>query len=179
MSLSVLLAAAVGVSYPPTNASDWTRAGNNPVLSPTEPWEGTCVCENVAMYDEGRWKMWYRGGWSTHCVGLAYSDDGLHWEKANNAQPVFGCGGSGWNDTHSGAAPWVFRVNSTTLFLYSTISGSVNKVNMMHSSDGINWHPLESDIPFPPTGYLWGNRESLISTQRCLPPNPQLSNFQS
>ena len=155
----MLLAAAVGVMFPPTNPSAWTRAANNPVLSPTEPWEGNCVCENVAMRDEGKWKMWYRGGWGTQCVGLAFSDDGLHWEKANNGKPVYGCGSSGSNSTVSGGQPWVFRVNSTTLFLYSTVTEKdVKKVNLMHSTDGINWIPLSSSIPIPPNGFLWGNR---------------------
>jgi hypothetical protein len=139
--------------FPPTNAS-WTRVPTNPVLVASEPWENTCVCENVALWSNGKWMMWYRGGWATTAVGLATSTDGVSWTKyANN--PVYGRPGK-----DDGGQPWV-TVAGSTYYLYVTygFGTSYDNVTVATSSDGISWTvQTDSAVPRPPGGSYWGNR---------------------
>jgi len=51
----------------------------NPVVWPTEPWEGTtAVIYGSVIHEYGKFRMWYHGG-----VGVSYatSDDGIKWAK--------------------------------------------------------------------------------------------------
>jgi len=51
----------------------------NPVLWPTEPWEGkVAVIYGSVIEDGGRYRMWYHGGAG---VSYAVSDDGIKWTK--------------------------------------------------------------------------------------------------
>lgn len=53
----------------------------NPVLEPTEPWEGdTAILFGSAIRDGDRYRMWYYAGGN---VGYAESEDGLRWRKPN------------------------------------------------------------------------------------------------
>ena len=86
------LAVARGQHLPPTNAS-WVRADNTTALAPTEAWEQSCVCEPEVLTDaDGRFRMYYRGGWDRQSVGVAFSDDGRSWTKhaGNPMAKVFG-----------------------------------------------------------------------------------------
>ena len=68
------------------------RVQAEPVLAPTEPWEGTSVVTWGTVHrdpDSGRFSMWYEA-WNPGSdrpapldtpVCYATSDDGLHWEK--------------------------------------------------------------------------------------------------
>ena len=157
MRASLLLCvAAVGAAlrYPPLTASAWTHALDGaPVLSASEPWEKSCVCENVAMIDKGRWVMWYRGGWGEQAVGIAHSDDGIHWTKGNNAQPVLGHGGSGVMQQNICAQPWVIRVNETHLRMFTTSHNSTYSSQgslVWSSEDGLHWSRVAgTDVPKP------------------------------
>jgi len=52
---------------------------NNPVLAPTEPWEGTvAILYGSVIYDDDRYRMWYYAGGN---VCYAESADGVHWDK--------------------------------------------------------------------------------------------------
>lgn len=70
----------------------WTRRSSDPVLEPSEGWEGVAVmCPNV-MWDRASrtWKMWYSGGeqYEPNAIGYATSTDGLSWKK-HVSNPVF------------------------------------------------------------------------------------------
>lgn len=138
--------------YPPTNAS-WTRVANNPVLSASATWEGTCVCENVVIYENGTYKMWYRGGWSKTGIGFATSSDGLAWVK-HTGNPVYGGGGSGIHT--SPGEPWVSQFGG--LYWLYTTDNSGPFMNVSTSPDGLAWTPQAASCPLPPGGTLWGNR---------------------
>jgi hypothetical protein len=53
----------------------------NPIMGPTEPWEGNVVYAGSVIQDGSRYRMWYGGN-----PGVAYAEstDGLRWTK-----PVF------------------------------------------------------------------------------------------
>lgn len=140
-------------SYPPTDNS-WVRALNNPVLRPTLSWEGSCVCENVALWDETNreFVLFYRGGWSSQAVGRATSPDGLNWTKS--PLPVYG-----WPS--DGGEPWIYRETndlSGTLLLYTTNNHPPHVFISSSIDSGMTWTALNSSISPPPSGSLWGNR---------------------
>lgn len=138
--------------YPPTNAS-WVRVPANPVLKASAPWEGNCVCENVVLYENGTYKMWYRGGWASEAIGYAESADGQNWTKSAN-NPVYGGGGS--NVHTSPGEPWVSKIDGI-YWLYTT-DNSGPFMNVSLSIDGMLWTPQSSSCALPPGGSLWGNR---------------------
>jgi hypothetical protein len=142
-------------SYPPTDDS-WSRVPNNPVLRPALTWEGPCVCENVALWDESNHEfvIFYRGGWATQAVGRATSPDGLNWTKS--LLPVYG-----WPSDVNGGEPWVYREGndlSGTLLLYTTNNHPPHVFITSSNDGGLSWTPLNSSIVPPPSGSLWGNR---------------------
>ena len=150
----LLLLGCVAASslYPPTNAS-WKRVESNPILSPSAPWEGSCVCENVVLYNSGFYKMWYRGGWSETAIGFAVSADGINWTK-HIGNPVYGGGGSGV--LTSPGEPWVSQFNGTYWLFTTDNKGPF--MNVSTSNDGITWKPQISSCALPTGAGLWGNR---------------------
>ena len=161
----LVLVACTSCQYPPTDPDAWSRSPSNPVLKPTQPWEGACVCENVATFSNGSWKMWYRGGWGTTGVGLATSSDGINWTKFPG-NPVYGMGGSGMGKD-DGGQPWIIQVNST-FYLYTT-NNQVPRVNVATSTDGISWVTRPSQIALPSGCNLWGNRVVWYNTSSIWP----------
>ena len=64
------------------------QVSSNPILTPSDDtWESSCTIAPTIIVRDGRFYMLYRGlnkdwreGGVDH-IGLAWSDDGLHWEK--------------------------------------------------------------------------------------------------
>jgi len=69
----------------------WTKYPGNPVLRPTEPWEGTVLEGQTVMKVFNKYMMWY-GALNLRTdrakIGLATSPDGIHWTKYPG-NPVF------------------------------------------------------------------------------------------
>jgi hypothetical protein len=149
------LAGRAASSYPPTG-SEWARVPSNPVLRPELPWEGACVCENVALWDATRreFVMFYRGGWGSQAVGRATSADGVTWAKL--PQPVYAADGK------DGGEPWVHRDGadlSGTLLLYTTNNNPAHTFISASTDGGLTWAPLaNASVPLPPSSSLFGNR---------------------
>lgn len=64
-----------------------TKHPQNPVLRPTEPWEGSvAIVFGSVLRDEGKYRMWYLGHTKDGARGVAYAEslDGIAWQK-----PVF------------------------------------------------------------------------------------------
>ncbi len=68
---------------------NFTKSGNNPVLTPDEYWEGSGVFSPSVIYENGQFKMIYVsvGGEGTD-LGMAYSNDGTNWTK-DTGNPFF------------------------------------------------------------------------------------------
>lgn len=149
------LAGRAASSYPPTG-SQWARVPSNPVLRAELPWEGACVCENVALWDATRreFVMFYRGGWGSQAVGRATSADGVAWAKL--PQPVYAADGK------DGGEPWVHRDGadlSGTLLLYTTNNNPAHTFISASTDGGLTWAPLaNASVPLPPSSSLFGNR---------------------
>jgi predicted GH43/DUF377 family glycosyl hydrolase len=66
----------------------WTRYASNPILNPTENWEGGGIGYASVIYDEGKFKMVYVNNGYSSSFGFATSEDGIHWTK-DDANPIF------------------------------------------------------------------------------------------
>ena len=85
------------VTVSPLTAGTWTRVAE-PLISPTQAWEGILVQEPDVHYESGTWKMWYTGNGSAEAMGYATCTGDptvpANWVKSVS-NPVLGQGGSG------------------------------------------------------------------------------------
>ncbi len=67
------------------DGTHWTPADPGPVLLVDQAWEKERLFYPFVIHDRGRYLMWYGSYWSqrddTTAIGLALSDDGIHWHK--------------------------------------------------------------------------------------------------
>ena len=117
----------------------WTKHSENPVLSPSEAWEGASLLSPTVIKDGGIYKMWYTGtspgAWD---IGYAISTDGITWTK-HSGNPVLTRGASGtWDDGHVRSGTVIIE-SGTFKMWYSGWDETVNRVGYATSSDGITW----------------------------------------
>ena len=94
----------------------WQKYSGNPVLDIDESssWENGAVGHPSVIFDNNQYIMFYQGsghglnpGWQ---IGMAFSNDGIHWQKYVQ-NPVIPLGDSGeWDDAHV-VAPSAILVN--------------------------------------------------------------------
>ncbi len=70
-----------------TDGINWTRYEGNPILSPTQSWEGSGVFQPSIILEDGVYKMVYCGE-SGEGFGMATSTDGKNWTKSTS-NPFF------------------------------------------------------------------------------------------
>lgn len=101
------------------NREDWTQAIDAPILYPELPWEGECI-EGASITEQGgRLYMFYAGAYNNwpQQVGVATSDDGLHWQRLFNT-PFLPNGKPGeWNESESGH-PHIFTDLDRRTYLF-------------------------------------------------------------
>jgi hypothetical protein len=82
---STSFAGPYSIGYLEWNGSHWTRHGDSPVFTATEPWEIPTVAEPNVIYYDGKWRMWYLAGpdkANQFLQGYAESIDGkTNWTK--------------------------------------------------------------------------------------------------
>lgn len=113
----------VGVATAPAgtnfNREDWTQAVDAPILYPTLSWEGECIEGASITQQGGRLYMFYAGAYNNwpQQVGVATSDDGLHWQRLFN-EPFLPNGKPGeWNESESGH-PHIFTDQDGRTYLF-------------------------------------------------------------
>ncbi len=119
-----------------TDGLNWTKYSGNPILSPTETWEGTILMSPAVWHDGTKFWMWYVGKDSSGMqrVGLASSSDGYNWQKENNAQPIYS--GSPWN------TEGVHHINVSYhggRFYFLTVTKQPLKLGVLVSDDKYNF----------------------------------------
>lgn len=90
--------------------SDWTQAVDGPILEPQWPWEGKCTEGATVIEQDGKLWMFYAADYNNcpQTIGLAVSEDGLHWHR-HAKEPFLRQGLPGeWNESESGH-PCVYR----------------------------------------------------------------------
>jgi len=131
---------------------EWTRVGDEPVLSPQLPWEKAAVMVPHVMWDEEErlFKMWYSGGeqYEPDVIGYATSKDGYTWRKRE--EPVFLPSDSGEWDGYKVTGAQVIRLNGSYVMFYIGFRKHDRAmIGLARSSDGINnWerHPANPII---------------------------------
>ncbi len=103
-----------GVAAAPLNTNfnreDWKQLTDEPILAPKYPWEGRCV-EGASIIQRGdSLYLFYAGAYNNgpQQIGVAKSDDGVHWERLSN-KPFLANGDPGeWNSCES-RHPHIFK----------------------------------------------------------------------
>jgi len=106
----------------------WTRAANSyNIIRTNATWKSTAVAEPSVLYENGTWKMWYRGSNQTfYGLGYATSTDGLSWDVGDNSYD---------KNLLAGIGPSVFKHGSTYYLYWSTSTA----VQLSTSANGIDW----------------------------------------
>jgi len=130
--------------------TSWTKHPDNPLLSPTEPWEGVQAGEPTVVFVDGEFKMIYSGYTTGEGgapgLGLATSPDGVNWTKYPN-NPVLKTNSLG----HGLICPnWAYYEG--TYYLYAK-DGTTNDVYLFTSTDAKNWTEYGVALAVADTGY--------------------------
>lgn len=118
---------------------DWTKYSNNPVLSPSQPWEGSLIWAPHVIRDGPTFKMWYAGDWPSR-IAYATSSDGISWTKPIT-NPILAPGNPGDWDEEAVAQPYVLEMNdSYRMWFVGAMSGwTSGRIGYATSPDGITW----------------------------------------
>ncbi len=114
-----LLGVSVAVISDGFGRDSWEQLSKKPLLKPELPWEMNCI-EAASVFKEGEYfYMFYAGAYNSEGqqIGLAISQDAVHWERVLDT-PVLARGNeTDWNSTESGH-PGVFIDDDGTKWLF-------------------------------------------------------------
>gem|GEM_PF-740825 len=134
-----------------SDGRQWTRANaGKPVLHVGQPgaFDSRQVLGPAVLFHDGLYRMWYGGMdgslYRQHTcierIGLATSEDGLHWTRANAGKPVLDLGPPGSYDDVQVAHPCVLLENGLYRMWYSAYSVKADHtICVARSTDGIHW----------------------------------------
>ena len=121
-----------------TDGINWTKYSGNPVLSPSEAWEGSQLVLPEVIKHDGIYKMWYQNVSIPRHIGYATSSDGINWTK-HAGNPVINAGASGeWDDNQIGPGTVIIDGGVYRMW-YSGFDGTQLGIGYATSTDGINW----------------------------------------
>lgn len=160
--------ASVGYATSPDGVH-WTKYSRNPIMIPSEPWEGGPkgeISPNTVLKEEGIYKMWYHGFRDgVRRIGYATSTDGLNWKKYTG-NPVLDVGPPGSWEALAVVEPKVIKVGSKYYMWYSGQSGTEfygQNVGLATSADGIHWtkYPGNPVLRTGPRG-AWDDKSVMV-----------------
>ncbi len=136
----------LGIGYASSlDGVHWDKYAGNPVMTTTEPWEGTLIEGQTVLKMNGVYKMWYGGlalGDDISYIGYAESRDGIHWTKYSNNPILSPTGGTPryW-DGYSVDTPDVFFENGIYHMYYRGWNkrSGVSWIGHATSPDGLAW----------------------------------------
>ncbi len=129
----------------PPKIGEWVKYYNNPIFKPGPPgsWEEKSVdCFTIGIFN-GKYMMWYVGTpYNLICqIGLATSDDGIHWKRCKE-NPVLRVGPPGsWDDSILICQSVIFD-EEENIFKMWYVGGNykgVFGIGYATSPDGIHW----------------------------------------
>ena len=141
------------------DGKNFVRQSEQPVVSPTEPWEKVAVMCPHVIWDgqEGVFKMWYSGGeqYEPDAIGYATSQDGLHWDK--RPQPVFTADPAReWEQYKVTACQVIKRENDYLMFYIGFRDIDYAQIGMARSKNGVdNWERFSGNPIITPTKDSW------------------------
>jgi hypothetical protein len=165
-----------GIGYATSpDGVQWTKYAANPILTTTEPWEGTLIEGQTLLKREGLYHMWYGGlavGSDVSYIGYATSTDGVHWTKyAGNPVISPAVGEPRPWDGYSVDTPDVYH-DGTVYHMYyrgwRKRSGT-SWIGHATSADGIHWtrDPANPILLTASVGGVWDNYQ--IYRSRVMP----------
>ncbi len=141
------------------DGKNFIRQSNQPVLSPTEPWEKVAVMCPHVVWDQHEkiFKMWYSGGEQQEpdAIGYATSKDGVYWNK--RPQPIFAADpAKEWEQHKVTACQVIKRKNDYLMFYIGFRDNDFAQIGMARSKDGINnWERFKENPIISPTKGAW------------------------
>ncbi len=127
---------------PPFRWTQMERHPENPILN-VRPgsWESQWFIVDTVLKVDGRWWMYYDGAGphdkKTSALGLAYSDDGVHWER-REGNPIWSKDG---NWSHFLRDVRVHRFHDEPGF-WMYYSDGDRHIDLARSDDGIHWRNI-------------------------------------
>jgi hypothetical protein len=134
-------AAAIGRASS-TDGLNWTRSGNNPLLTAgaSGSWDDVSVSDPTVLENAGVHQMWYSGtGSGLLGIGYATSADGLGWQRVGTGPVLVG----------SATAPRVIKDGSIYRMWYLDQSVSGGAVAAARSADAVVWVPYVGNPIYP------------------------------
>jgi hypothetical protein len=126
---------------------NWIKYEQNPIinLGSSGEWDDTNIYSGPVLYDSSGFKMWYTGySGDIERIGLATSEDGMHWEKyAGN--PVLDIGEpEQWDDEHVTLGSVIYQ-DSLYKMWYAGWGRETWSFGYATSPDGITWTRYEEN----------------------------------
>lgn len=134
----------------------FTAVNSNPVLTPSQSWEGSTILQVSVILDQGQYKAWYTAGQVSagafiSSIGYATSNDGITWVKYSG-NPVFTKGSSGYSmasfDSDSVSFASVVKAGNQYYMYYRGYDGSSARIGLATSNDGVAWTRYSSNPLF-------------------------------
>ena len=151
------------------------------VLRFDKPWEGRFSGYSTVIYDQGRYRLYYRGlpvagrdGSDDESTCYAESKDGIHWEK-----PILDLfpaeSGEGTNRVLADAAPTSHNFspfldgnpNADTEARFKAVGGTADSGLLGYiSADGIRWRKLQEEPIFSANGWVFDSQNVCFWSQQ-------------
>ncbi len=149
---------------------DW-EVYSSPVLVPegVGTWEGTSIGSPSVIVKDGHFEMYYHGGWPGK-IGLATSDDGIHWEKSSRNPVLTPNPGIKWMSYNLFYPSIIYNGESYQMWFAGT--SGVNwqdswQIGYAESRDGYNWQ-IPADQPVVSLGSASSWKSQTILTPDVL-----------
>lgn len=100
-------------------SNDWNLAYDGAILEPLLPWETKCIEAPTTIEYNNKLYMFYAGGYNNdpQHIGVAVSDDGIHWDRLWNIPFITNGPADQWNASESGH-PGIFKDNDGQTWLF-------------------------------------------------------------
>ncbi len=140
----------------------WTQYGNGPIIPAgvAGSWDGMAQCFCDVYYDGQTYYMWYIGvsDYSKgRTIGLATSQDGIHWNKYSS-NPVLTPTGAGWESASLGQPTVTFSHDKFYMVYGAAPDMGVHwSLGVATSTDGIQWNRYSSNPVLTPQAEWEGN----------------------
>lgn len=131
-----------------------------PVMEPTEKWEGESIMCPHVIWDESEklFKMWYSGGetFEPNEIGYATSTDGIHWKKYRHNPVMVADKSKYYEKDRVTACQVIKRENDYLMFYIGFEDIHTARICMARSKDGIhNWERYSGNPIIQPSPDGW------------------------
>lgn len=141
-----------------TDGIHWTKSSADPVLSNGQPcdFDSEHVHYGPVLFHDEQYWFWYSGHNGQHWqIGLAISEDGIHWTKHPD-NPVLAVGSNGEWDAYGVISPAViFDGHSFKMWYNGNGSELVLAAGYAESSDGVHWTKYPHNPILTPRPNTW------------------------